>query len=136
MGRKRIMYWSFRTGVNKKLPPRMTQAQARRVRRLIRRLCANYDAGNCLLLDAPCPQFITLSLLCKYFRAAVLPADIGLYAVLFPDDMTNICPDCGRWFISRSRNTVYCSFCAAERTRRSKRKWAREHRSAARNQNR
>ena len=125
------MYWSFRTVVNKANPPRMTQEQARHAGQLVRRLCANYDSGNCLLLDGPCPQLITFSLICKYFHAAVLPTDIDLYAALFPGEMTNICPDCGRWFISRSRNTVYCSSCAAERTRRNKRQWARKHRSAA-----
>ena len=32
-------------------PPRMTEAQLRRARRLIRSLCANCNGGNCLLLD-------------------------------------------------------------------------------------
>ena len=31
--------------------PRMTEGQLRRARKLIRRLCANYDEGNCLALD-------------------------------------------------------------------------------------
>ena len=39
----------------------------------------NYDCGNCLLLDngeeCVCPQSITYSLICKWFRAAVLPLD-------------------------------------------------------------
>ena len=29
----------------------MTEGQLRRARKLIRRLCANYDEGNCLALD-------------------------------------------------------------------------------------
>ena len=30
---------------------RMSEDQFRRTRKLIRRLCANYDGGNCLPLD-------------------------------------------------------------------------------------
>ena len=58
---------------------RLTSAQRARCNRLIRRLCANYDGGNCLPLDdgegCVCVQTISYSLLCKYFRRAVLPAD-------------------------------------------------------------
>ena len=63
---------------------RLTPAQRARCNRLIRRLCANYDGGNCLPLDdgegCVCVQMISYSLLCKYFRRAVLPADKALYA--------------------------------------------------------
>ena len=59
--------------------PRMTEGQLRRARKLIRRLCANYDEGNCLALDegegCVCVQSISYSLLCRYFKEAVLPAD-------------------------------------------------------------
>ena len=63
----------------------MNGRQFRRSKSLIRRLCANYDSGSCLLLEenfepCPCPQLLTCSLLCKYFRTAVLPADADLYA--------------------------------------------------------
>ena len=58
---------------------RLTPAQRARCNRLIRRLCANYDGGNCIPLDdgegCVCVQMISYSLLCKYFRRAVLPAD-------------------------------------------------------------
>ena len=50
---------------------RMNEDQFRRARKLIRRLCANYDGGNCLPLDGggpcPCPQLISPTLICKYF---------------------------------------------------------------------
>ena len=66
---------------------RLTPAQRARCNRLIRRLCANYDGGNCLPLDdgegCVCVQMISYSLLCKYFRRAVLPADKALYAGQF-----------------------------------------------------
>ena len=65
----------------------LTPSQHRRCNRLIKRLCANYDDGNCLLLDdgesCVCPQTISYSLLCRYFRNAVLPAEKELYADIF-----------------------------------------------------
>lgn len=49
----------------------LTPSQRTRCNRLIRKLCANYDNGNCLLLDegdgCVCVQMISLSLICKYF---------------------------------------------------------------------
>lgn len=49
---------------------RLMPAQRARCNRLIRRLCANYDGGNCLPLDdgegCVCVQTISYSLLCKY----------------------------------------------------------------------
>ena len=66
--------------------PRMTEGQLRRARKLIRRLCANYDEGNCLALDegegCVCVQSISYSLLCRYFKEAVLPAAAELCAAL------------------------------------------------------
>ena len=54
----------------------MNYQQYRTARRLVHS-CCNYDCGNCLLLDdgeeCICPQSITYSLICKWFRAAVLP---------------------------------------------------------------
>lgn len=59
--------------------PQMTGRQRYKANALIKRLCANYDGGNCLLLDdgepCVCVQSISYSLLCKYFRNAVLPAE-------------------------------------------------------------
>ena len=80
--------------------PHMTYQQYRTVRRLVRE-CCNYDCGNCLLLDdgeeCICPQSITYSLICKWFRAAVLPLDAGLCAVLFPPPTARRrrCRECG-----------------------------------------
>lgn len=56
---------------------RLTPAQRARCNRLIRRLCANYDGGNCMPLDdgegCVCVQMISYSLLCKYFRRRFCP---------------------------------------------------------------
>ena len=66
---------------------RLTPAQRARCNRLIRRLCANYDGGNCLPLDdgegCACVQMISCSLLCKYFRRAVLLTDKVLCADIY-----------------------------------------------------
>lgn len=64
--------------------PRLTPKQRQRANALIKRLCANYEGGNCLALDdgepCVCVQSISYSLLCKYFRNAVLPAEPMLEA--------------------------------------------------------
>ena len=58
--------------------PVMDYCQYRRARRLVHE-CCNYDGGNCIALDdgeeCVCVQSISYSLLCRWFRAAVLPLD-------------------------------------------------------------
>lgn len=60
--------------------PRMNYPQYRKARKLTHE-CCNYCDGNCLLLDdgeeCVCVQSISYSLLCRWFRAAVLPLDGG-----------------------------------------------------------
>ena len=84
--------------------PQMTGRQRYRANALIKKLCANYDNGNCLLLDegegCVCVQSISYSLLCKYFRNAVLPAEPALEAEILgthPDR----CVSCGAPIIKR-----------------------------------
>ena len=64
---------------------KITPQQAKRVNALLRKLCANYDGGNCLLLDdgEPCVCVQSISkygIYCNYFKNAVLPVDEGLHA--------------------------------------------------------
>ena len=58
---------------------RLTPPQSRRVNSLAKKSCCNCDKGKCLLLDdgeeCVCPQLISYSLLCKWFRTAVLRLD-------------------------------------------------------------
>ena len=65
--------------------PIMTYSQYRRARKLVHQ-CCNYESGNCLALDdgeeCVCVQSISYSLLCRWFRAAVLPLDEPLAAAL------------------------------------------------------
>ena len=51
---------------------RLMPGQLRSVRGLTKR-CCNFLDGDCLLLDGVCPQHISRSLLCRWFRHAVLP---------------------------------------------------------------
>ena len=86
----------------------MTEGQLRRARKLIRRLCANYDEGNCLALDegegCVCVQSISYSLLCRYFKEAVLPADAELCAAIGQGaDELKRCRSCGKPFQARSK---------------------------------
>ncbi|MCO7137916.1 cysteine-rich VLP domain-containing protein [[Clostridium] leptum] len=112
--------------------PRMNYTQYRKMRRLVHE-CCNYDGGNCILLDdgegCVCVQSISYSLLCKWFRIAVLPLDKDLAAVLFPARHgLRRCGECGRSFSPPRHNTLYCPECAARRTRRKKREWAARNR--------
>ena len=63
---------------------RLTPGQLRSVRGLAKR-CCNFLDGDCLLLDGVCPQYISRSLLCRWFRRAVLPQQPKLeQAILSP----------------------------------------------------
>jgi hypothetical protein len=113
--------------------PVATYTQYRRIRRLVHD-CCNYDDGNCIALDdgepCVCAQSISYSLLCKWFRAAVLPTDAELYAALFPPPSfgQRRCRECGQIFKPPKRNTLYCPACARDRAKRSKRSWAAKNR--------
>ena len=101
--------------------PRMNYQQYRAARRLIHS-CCNYDCGNCLLLDngeeCVCPQGITYSLICKWFRAAVLPLDTGLYAALLHRAEMKKCVLCGGSYLPKSNRAKYCPGCAVTARRK------------------
>ena len=101
---------------------RLTPQQSRKVNALVKKSCCNYDNGNCLLLDdgetCVCPQLISCSLLCKWFRAAVLPDDKELYAELYQREDLRRCAVCGAAFASGSNRAVYCPDCRKRITRR------------------
>lgn len=110
----------------------MNEAQFRQARKLIRSQCANYDGGNCILLDDGeehvCPQRISYSLLCRYFQAAVLPASRELYADIMEKDSRKRCADCGAYFVPTGSRSLCCPDCALLRERRRKAAWARKKR--------
>jgi hypothetical protein len=112
--------------------PIMNESQFRRAKKLVRSLCANHDYGNCLLLGngfrtCVCPQLISYSLICKYFRAAVLPADKELHAEIMGTDQRRQCGDCLQPFLPERKNNLYCKSCVEKRERTRKREWARKN---------
>ena len=101
---------------------RLTPPQSRKVNTLVRRECCNCDGGNCILLDDGetwvCSQLISYSLLCKWFRLAVLPLDKLLYAELFKTEDRKRCTVCGASFASKSNSVKYCPSCRKRITNR------------------
>ena len=99
----------------------MNYQQYRTARRLVHS-CCNYDGGCCLLLDngetCVCPQSITCSLVCRWFRAAVLPLDASLCAELLHRADMKKCVLCGGFYVPRSNRAKYCPECAIVARRR------------------
>ena len=91
--------------------PRMTPEQLRRAKALIKKTCCNYDDGHCLVLGCPCPQMHSYSLLCKWFRSAVLPQDTELYSMIMAPRNTAQCTVCGSLFEKKANNAKYCNSC-------------------------
>ena len=91
---------------------RMSEEQLARARKLIRRKCCNYDNGICLLFDFIecniCPQWLTHSVLCTWFRDAVLPNDTSLKSELYRTLPAGYCKHCGKPFPANGRK-IYCS---------------------------
>ena len=97
--------------------PRMTYQQYRTARKLVHQ-CCNYDDGNCLVLECVCVQSISYSLICKWFRIAVLPQDTSLCAALLYRDQMKSCVICGGSFVPKSNRAKYCPDCAVATRRR------------------
>ena len=112
---------------------RLTTPQSKRVNALVKKECCNCDNGNCLLLDdgdeCVCPQLISYSLLCKWFRAAVLPADKDFYAELCKTEDRRRCVVCGASFASSSNSVKYCPDCRKRITNRQAAERMRKKRS-------
>ncbi len=127
----------------KQLPPierkpdgslyRMTPTQRKQANALIRRECCCYEDGNCMFLDDgdihACPQTISFSVCCKWFRWSVLPQIGTLEAEVFRDKELKRCAVCGRVFVPKSNRAKYCPDCAARVHRRQKTESERKRRS-------
>lgn len=104
--------------------PRLKPGQRKRANALIRKTCCNYENGNCLLLDdgeeCVCPQTISYSVCCKWFRCAVLPQNKALEAEIFRCASVKRCAECGAAFVPRSNRAKYCEACAARVHKRQK----------------
>ena len=128
----------------KRLPPveckqdgslyRMTPAQRKQAASLIRRECCCCEDGNCIALDdgdtCTCPQTVSFSVCCKWFRWSVLPLDGTLEAEIFRDKDLKHCAVCGGVFVPKSNRAKYCPGCAARVHRRQKTESERKRRSA------
>ena len=105
-------------------PYRMTPAQRKRANSLIRRECCNCEGGNCIALDdgdtCACPQMISYTVCCKWFRWAMLPLDKALEAEIYCGDSVKRCAVCGAAFIPRSNRAKYCEACARRVRRQQK----------------
>lgn len=97
---------------------KITPQQAKKVNALLQKLCANYDGGNCLLLDdgEPCVCVQSISkygIYCNYFKNAVLPADERMHAEIMKPTGGKRCVLCRQSFAPRAKNQRYCPACAA-----------------------
>ena len=144
--RQRKAKWRkhMRENPYKRLPPierkqdsslyRMTPAQRKQANALIRRECCCYEDGNCMFLDdgdtCTCPQTVSFSVCCKWFRWSVLPQVGTLEAEIFRDKELKRCAVCGRVFVPKSNRGKYCPDCAARVHRRQKTESERKRRSA------
>ena len=115
--------------------PRMTPKQKREAVKLIRGLCSYHDDGNCLHLDrgeaVTCPQSISYSVNCKFFRYVLLKDKAGekLEAEIFKDKAAKHCTICGELFQSKSNNAKYCKACAETVRRKQKAEYAKKRRN-------
>lgn len=118
----------------KQLPPierrpdgslyRMTLAQRKQANSLMRRECCNYEGGNRITLDDrdnhTCPQTISFSVYCKWFRWSVLPQDRTLESEIFRGKDLKHCEICGDVLVPKSNQVKYCPDCATSVHRRQK----------------
>ena len=77
-----------------------------------------------------CVQSISCSLLCRWFRVAVLPLDESLETALLHQKEQKRCAVCGQPFLPGSNRAKYCKSCAAIVHRRQKTLSDRKKRAA------
>ena len=94
--------------------PRLTAQQQYLANRIIRSCCSNYDDGRCLLLDEnSCPQMITKSVICRFFRHVLLEDQQGqlLKVEIFNRNTLKTCFICGSKYQSVGNRAKYCEIC-------------------------
>ena len=84
--------------------------------------------------EVPCPQSISYSVCCKFFRNVILEDNEGkkLKAKIFKDKAFKHCCRCGRAFYSPSNRAKYCTDCKAFAHRQQKAAYARAKRADSR----
>ena len=76
---------------------------------------------------------ISYSLLCKYFRNAVLPAEPKLEAEILMSGAKTVCERCGVPIEKHSNRQKYCTECARIMYLKNKAKYQRNKRSGVDN---
>ena len=98
---------------------RLTDEQLTAVKKLVKK-CCNYYQGMCMALDGgdgcPCVQSFSYSLICKWFRNAVLPLDPVLERKLRNEPLKK-CERCGQEIVVTSNHTKFCAECKRIRRR-------------------
>lgn len=114
-------------------PRELTREERTAIRKLVVSMCANYDHEyGCLPLDCTCymlGKWWTGSY-CKYFRAAVLPLDPVLEALLTGGTVeTRPCAGCGQPFPASGKKAYCSAACEKNALRRQKRDYMRKKRA-------
>ena len=118
---------------------RMTPAQQRDARKIIRGLCSNCVNGNCIRLDqgeeVPCPQMLSASVCCRFFRHVLLkdPEAGTLEAGIFSSGTKKRCTICAKEFYSAGNRAKYCADCKAGAQRKQQAEYARRRRASIKN---
>lgn len=118
---------------------RMTPAQHREAKKIIRKLCSNYCDGNCIRLDqgeeVPCPQMLSASVCCRFFRNVLLkdPEAGTLEAEIFTSGTRKRCAVCGKTFCAKSNRAKYCAACKVAAQRQQQAEYARRKRASIKN---
>ena len=118
---------------------RMTPAQQRDARKIIRGLCSNCVNGNCIRLDqgeeVSCPQMFSASVCCRFFRNVLLKdLEAGaLEAEIFALGTRKRCAVCGKTFCAKGNRAKYCAACKVGAQRQQQAEYARRRRASIKN---
>ena len=99
--------------MGEKISRELTRTEKAAIRKLVTSLCANYDSRyGCLPKNDECYMLTKCwtGALCRYFRDAVLPNDLGLQTALTDTSTVTeaiACPVCGNaFFLMGAHGTV------------------------------
>ena len=110
----------------------LSPEQRSKVAQLIKNECINHQEGQCLLLERSCPQAVALSVCCMYFRQSVLPLDGELTARITKQQLSKVCPICGKSFLPSGNRSIYCDVCSVQQRRKQKNESERKRRQKVR----
>ena len=109
-----------------------TKIQNLKIKKLIRKSCANYFDENCCLLDdgygCPCIQIISCHFMCNYFKNTVLPLEPSLEKELTGFTSRELCALCKKPISITGNKKKYCKSCARMRKQIQKAEYQRKYR--------